>query len=174
MNFQIKLIFVLTVLMCLVSPDKGAAQINDIYRNPFIPQIPKPEIVIEKTKEPESVKQPESRPRVEAPIVRERPQVYEPVAEEPTTPVPPSFKLYGLVWNSNKPQAIINEQIVTKGELLDLVNPESSMTASCPCPGEKVMQWPSFKVQILNIDKSGVQIAFLDEVFDGLTLKVEP
>lgn len=38
---------------------------------------------------------------------------------EPVKPTPPEFILNGIVWNTDRPQAIINNQIVNQGDTIE-------------------------------------------------------
>jgi len=97
-------IFILSTGSSLALPDS-----EEVYINPFIPKLPekKPEIVEE----------------VIVPTAEEIPPIAEEKGEviEPPKPVitPPSLTINGLVWNSEFPQAIVNNQIVKLGDTIE-------------------------------------------------------
>ncbi len=97
-------IFILSTGSSLALPDS-----EEVYINPFIPKLPekKPEIIEE----------------IVVPTVEEiHPIVEEKVAViEPPKPViePPLLTINGLVWNSEFPQAIVNNQIVKLGDTIE-------------------------------------------------------
>ena len=79
-------------------------------RDPFEPQIPQPEIVgpIE-----EEVSEPEPEP-----IIAEQLPLYQPEEKIPA-PSADAYVITGLVWNSDRPQAVVNGKIVDIGDRLD-------------------------------------------------------
>ena len=93
----------------------------DSLRNPFVPQFPE-------TKTPWPSKVPL------APVTAPLETSVSPVVEQPAAPVtlpnsftppeqkeilPPSMNIYGLIWNTNRPQAIVNNQIVQVGDKIE-------------------------------------------------------
>lgn len=75
------------------------------FKNPFVSLLPKKEII---------------KREIEKPIVPE------PVAKEIEKDItPPNLIIKGLVWNSNRPQAIINESVVGVGDTVE----EAKITA---------------------------------------------
>lgn len=91
-------------------------------RNPFAPQVPQEDIRIERVAPDRPVDVAE--PVVSQPPPREEePPVYMPRLDEARQPpipdVPlPSLKISGVLWNTNRPQAIINGQIVGIGDVV--------------------------------------------------------
>jgi hypothetical protein len=88
-----------------LSIDEEAAGILRALKNPFMPQLPQPEV---------------SPPKVVEPTVA----VVHPITSviSPTAPpvvIKPSFKIAGFVWNTKHPQAIMNGIIVGTGDSLD-------------------------------------------------------
>ena len=69
-------------------------------KDPFIPKLPQP------APSPEPLPMPTPEP----------PHVV--VPPPPPPPSPPELKISGLIWNTNKPQAIVNGQIVAKGDVV--------------------------------------------------------
>lgn len=95
---------------------------DSFVMNPFMPQIPRKEVIVEPvapttpnptpteketTKTIETIKKETLEPKKEKP-----PEI---VKEEPTTP-PPAMTITGVLWNSKRPQAIIDGQVVSEGE----------------------------------------------------------
>ena len=99
--------------------------------NPFAPQLPRPP-------EPEEESPPEEIPD----LPREEPAPMEPapLKEEHVFFSRDAFELSGLIWDSDRPQAILNGQIVNIGDRLD--------------------QWT-----VLHIDKQGVEVGQKNKVF---------
>jgi len=101
-------------------------RITAALKNPFIPQLPKPEpepvVFTDQVFEPE----PEPTPTpIPEPITSDRPQH-----------VPkPHFTINGLVWDTDHPQAIVNNNIIDKGEF--------------------VGQW-----KVINIEKQGITVQY--------------
>ena len=79
---------------------------EEILKNPFQSQLPQPKVVV---KVEPVVQQPIPQPVVAAaPVAPVTPQVK-----------PPSFTISGLVWNCPRPEAIVNQQIVSVGDTID-------------------------------------------------------
>jgi hypothetical protein len=77
-------------------------------RNPFIPSLPK-------INQGEEIKPAvPTRPSIEN--IRPRPQ--DPKTKGAQT-VRPNFRIQGLVWNTDRPQAIINDQVFNIGDTID-------------------------------------------------------
>ena len=95
----IKIIF-LSSLMIGGIPLTASADRN----NPFIPQLPEPVIV-----KPEPLKSEDQLSD------KTRLEIHQP-DRAPTPVPPPNFMITGLVWNTNRPQAIINDQVVDVGD----------------------------------------------------------
>jgi len=100
---------ILSKLKTQSNKDEGGVSIDTPpSRNPFIPSTPK------KKEKPK----PEPKP-VKKPPERRTPQLWKP---RPTKPAPraitkaPSLKITGIVWNSDRPQAIINDQVIDIGD----------------------------------------------------------
>lgn len=87
----------------LGSDDKTAVVVNSL-KNPFEPQLPK------KPKE------------VAAPVIPPAPEPKDEPAPPPVNIPPPSrpeFTISGLVWNTDRPQAIVNGQVVAVGDSVE-------------------------------------------------------
>ena len=141
-----RLILNIAIVVSLVSgswiassfAEENAAEVNLVLdesylnnyevRNPFQSRLPeKPQVV-----EPEELGQ-------QAAALQQ--QVPEPVVIPPT---PPTLTLTGLVWNTNRPQAIINGQVLDQGDTID-------------------------GAQIVSIQKTGVEL-----VFAGTNMSIKP
>ncbi len=94
-------------------------------RNPFVSQLPLPQEPQEGSQKGALKVQGKEQP-VPAPII---------LAEKDL----PSLKVTGLVWNSKRPQAIINGQVVSAGETIG-------------------------DVKIVNIRPDGVDVLFQDKI----------
>lgn len=82
-------------------------KLNSI-QNPFESQLPETE-----PEDEEPMDKPEiTEPATSAPIFNI------PVTEEPLPPIP-TFEITGIIWDSDRPQAIINEQIVDIGDTIE-------------------------------------------------------
>ena len=86
-------------------------------KNPFISQLPKPFVAEVKPPEPPpkteifpTVK-PEIKPKPQTQIVQE--------VKKPPVVNPPVLSISGLVWNTDRPQAIVNGQIYELGDSVD-------------------------------------------------------
>lgn len=89
------------VLVSKIDPEQG-------LRNPFLPQLPK---------EPEPVlveSEPESPLRETPPVIRETP----PSQPEVIT-APSDLNLKGFIWDSDRPQAIINNEVYNIGDYIN-------------------------------------------------------
>lgn len=84
---------------------------QDMYINPFIPKLPekKPEEVV-----PEIVEPPTTTPSVVVPPTGQPVGIGQPPT--PTAIEPPELTINGLIWNSDLPQAIVNNEIVQLGD----------------------------------------------------------
>jgi len=94
-----------------LSIDEEAADILKTLRNPFIPQLPQKEIILPVT------------PTPQPPRILPTPVAQPSLAPQATiTPIPtkPEFKISGLIWDTDKPQAIVNDKIVTIGDTVEL------------------------------------------------------
>ncbi len=85
-----------------------ALEINNT-KNPFKPTLPIIEEIIEILPEPTIIE------IEEEPVIEEK--IFIPVKEEIKIQ-PPELNISGLIWNTNRPQAIINDQIVTIGDTI--------------------------------------------------------
>ncbi len=94
----------------LLGVDRETARMLKQLRNPFEPQIPKPEII-----EPVEEAVPEPEPE---PIIKEQLPLYQPEEKIPP-PTPDAYVITGLVWNTDRPQAVVNGKIVDIGDRLD-------------------------------------------------------
>lgn len=74
-------------------------------KNPFKPLLPD-------TSKPAVVENNNSTP-----TVTETPAAATPIIQKQEI-VPPSFNITGIVWNTDRPQAIINGQVITQGDTL--------------------------------------------------------
>ncbi len=122
--------------------DEETAKMLRALRNPFVPRLPddppqeEPEIV-EKTPEAASPIQPDIQTgAAETPvIVSQQTQA----VEEVLLPKP-DYKISGIVWNTDRPQAIM------EGRILDV--------------GDSIEQW-----RIIGISRGGVEISFKNQKF---------
>jgi hypothetical protein len=93
----------------------GAAVLGE--RNPFAPQIPsKPQPAVSV---PEKQVVPPKQENVrQVPIQPLRPPVKpgSPIEEKKPEAKPLDLKITGLIWNTNRPQAIINDHVVDVGD----------------------------------------------------------
>lgn len=85
--------------------DKDTAKILQNLRNPFIPQLPRPKSTDEIPVEQGKV----------------QPDLPFPGPESVTEPeiVKPNFSISGLVWNTHMPQAILNGEVVSIGDVVE-------------------------------------------------------
>lgn len=94
--------------------DEETADLLRTLRNPFTSQLPLP------APEPETVT---LIPRpTSVPTGEQRPTSADPVAAKAETPVElskPTFKISGIVWNTNRPQAIIEGKILDVGAQIE-------------------------------------------------------
>lgn len=112
----------MTILFCIFysigsdawSKDAVEENLNPMpdFKNPFVSMLPKKEIIVPKTE------------------VTETPQI----VQQPVITLP-TLTITGLIWNSDRPQAIVNGQVVTIGDVID---------------GAKITK----------IDKNGIETAF--------------
>ncbi|MDP8266686.1 MAG: hypothetical protein P9M07_07055 [Candidatus Aceula meridiana] len=108
-------------------------------RNPFESWLPKIEEIVEKTQETTKIIKEVAKPKVEESILPiETPKILKPKE-------PPSVRITGLIWNSDRPQAIINNHVVSEGDAVE-------------------------DFTIVRIHPSGIDIDFLGEIF---TIKIE-
>ena len=114
--------------------DNASAQISDVesIENPFIQRLPKPEENVNILPPPDTTIPVDVQPIVPTPDVS--PPV-EPDVEAP--PPPPNFTISGLIWNTERPQAIINGSQGT--QILDV--------------GDRLENW-----QVQTINQSGVEL----------------
>ncbi|MBF0531801.1 MAG: hypothetical protein HQL23_01755 [Candidatus Omnitrophica bacterium] len=115
---MVKKIFIFIFLgLGLWNSSLGWAQpaLDTPERNPFEPQLPradkKPNSLPEKLK-PSSVKQPPV-------VLKPAPSVSS--AKPAEAPKMPQLLITGLVWNSDRPQAIVNGQVVDVGDKIETV-----------------------------------------------------
>ena len=107
------------------------------FRNPFKSQLPRRKKVIKPSTEATKKDIPKREP------VRKRVSVKtQPVEIAP--PEPPTLVISGLVWNSDRPQAIINSRVIDVGDTIETI-------------------------QVVAIRKEGVEIEF-----QGKTITIEP
>ncbi|MFT5387297.1 MAG: hypothetical protein ACI9E5_000424 [Candidatus Omnitrophota bacterium] len=100
------------ILLLLIS---SASSAEAVIRNPFIPQLPADPVIIEPIKTAPARIEPQ-QPIYSNNFTRVRPPV---IAKEPV--VFPSFEFTGIIWNTNMPQAIINNTIVKEGDVINEV-----------------------------------------------------
>ncbi len=82
-----------------------------LVTNPFQPKLPK-KIIPKTEKEPEQIS------------IKEPPPVTQnmtPPTKPAEKPVPPPLTITGVVWNTDRPQAIINGQVVDQGDVVSEV-----------------------------------------------------
>ena len=96
-------------------------------RSPFEPQIPK-EKIVPVTPQPKPIPKPKVMPQPKQPDI-----------PKPEVPLP-SFQVNGLVWNTERPQAILDSQVINVGDTIK----------GCT---------------VINIDKNGVLLNFQDRTF---------
>jgi hypothetical protein len=136
---MVKLLLQFLLIFTFISPSLIFAQEDDnaatpllnssVIRNPFDSQLPKK---IDQSIQEKSPDQTElSIYTAPAPSDSELPPIE---VEEPPPPPPiPELVITGVVWNSARPQAIINGEVVDVGQTIN-------------------------GVQILNIEKSGIKV----------------
>lgn len=94
--------------------DMETATIVRSLKDPFMPQLPtptKPKI------QTNPIEKPTPKP---TPAPKRPPERVEPKPIEKREPVsPPQLNMSGLVWNTDRPQAILNGQIVNEGDTID-------------------------------------------------------
>lgn len=78
--------------------------VNAAVRNPFMPQLPLPKEPNKEDLDKKGAVKPADKP-LPGPVTLEEKNL-------------PSLKVTGLVWNSKRPQAIINGQVVGVGETI--------------------------------------------------------
>ncbi len=115
----------LTVEVSTDNSDADNQALNDFLlnpKNPFLKLVPKP-------------------------VVEVKPVVQPVVVEKPKEKIDLSvnFKLTGLVWGTDLPQAIINDQLVAEGEFIQMGSAENVES-----------------VQVLKINKRGVRLKSQD------------
>ena len=95
--------------------------------NPFAPQLPETVIV-----KPEPTSTPDLPEKTKL-------EIHQP-DRAPAPVLPPSFTITGLVWNTSRPQAIINDQVVDVGD--------------------KISEY-----QIVSISKTGIKMEYQGQTF---------
>ena len=116
-------IFTIIFLFLLIKPfilfseeviPPSSSEDLDSLRDPFTPQLPLPPV--------KEIPKPANPPRPTAtgpdtvtppPPAKKNP---EPIVEKP---LPPQIKISGLLWNTDQPQAIINDRIVNVGDEIE-------------------------------------------------------
>ena len=86
----------------------------DSLRDPFTPQLPLPPV--EEIQKPAVQNPPKESPSKQEMVIPQ-PSSQKTTKEEPLKP--PAMKIFGVIWNSNQPQAIINDQIVKVGDHIE-------------------------------------------------------
>lgn len=108
---MIKRLFFILLYLQLAFPAIIWAELE--IRNPFIPQLPKETI----SKELELVPSlPKPKPRPDPGKIPEGKEGRDAEKQIPEDLQPPELNIKGLIWNSNRPQAIINDQVVDLGD----------------------------------------------------------
>lgn len=139
-------LFIFSVLVFVLS-NTGLASAEfsgyaDELRNPFKSWLPKIEEIIEKLPEPTKIEvtQPE-------PVAKPHVPVIQPPQEQIAEPVqaPPELTINGVVWGTERPQAIINNQVVSIGDTIE-------------------------NSKIVDIHPDGVDVIFSNKLF---TIKIE-
>ncbi len=119
-----------TVLFFMLVFVTGAyAQSDDIMKNPFLPRLPKRE-----EPKPPVITQPVTPEQRPEPAIPEQVKIEEKI-------VPPPFVISGIVWNTDRPQAIVNAQVVDVGDKVE-------------------------DAQIVAIEKTGITIQFKGKSFN--------
>lgn len=118
-------LFYLTLLVGLIAAAGPAqAQTDDALpdgpiRNPFVPQLPEKKEVIEPPTNTQTRQTTtETKPITPNPRQRKQPAGGQSANSTPKPPpIPkPNFRITGLIWNSSRPQAIINGQVLDIGD----------------------------------------------------------
>ena len=86
----------------------------DSLRDPFTPQLPLPPVEEVQKPTTQNPAQSESTPKQETVVPQPSKQT---IKEEPLKP--PVVKISGVIWHSDQPQAIINDQIVKVGDHIE-------------------------------------------------------
>ncbi len=82
--------------------------------NPFLPQLPEKPKEVEQPVNPADDNKPDTTVRPKDPVRTVTPR---PAVKTTPPPVPrPNFKVSGIIWNSDRPQAIINGTVVDVGD----------------------------------------------------------
>ena len=84
-------------------------------RDPFIPQIQIPVQTPQQTTPPSKPEPKLVVPPQPTPVVPPLP----PVVKKEEKPKAPDFKITGIVWNTKRPQAIINDQVFSVGNKIN-------------------------------------------------------
>jgi len=120
----------------LLSTDEGLDFLN---KNPFKSWLPKIEEKIEKVQEEANIEKKEAEQQIV--VVRKPIEEAKPIEEVQA----PKIKLSGLVWNTDRPQAIVNDQVFSIGDTVD-------------------------SSKIIDIRKDGIDVIFSDKLF---TIQIE-
>lgn len=110
-------------------------------RNPFASWLPKVEEIIEKLPEPTKIDIEQPVPVLPQPLPTVQPQ--EPVVEPEQKA--PSLVINGVIWGTDKPQAIINDRVVSIGDTIE-------------------------NSKVVDIHQNGVDVIFSNKLF---TIKIE-
>ncbi|MGE0267220.1 MAG: hypothetical protein AB7S78_02010 [Candidatus Omnitrophota bacterium] len=140
-------LLILTVAL-IVIPGTYALSLDEpavITRNPFTPQLPKKVKIVEEKPKPgsdNSDKNLSDKPKPD----NQKIQTQTPVTADLKAPeLPqPKFTITGILWNSDRPQAIINGQVVDIGDIVQ-----------------------EFKIE--SIDPTGIEVSF-----KGVKMTVKP
>jgi len=139
-------VILLSIFLCsafLILPAKTFADISpDLFglRNPFKSWLPKVEEIIEKLPEPTKIEVVEPpKPITQKPEPTQHEKIVAPVM------TPPKLVVNGLIWGTDKPQAIINDRVVSVGDTIE-------------------------NSKIIDINQNGVDIIFSNSLF---TIQIE-
>jgi hypothetical protein len=143
--------FLSFILMLLLSASPGYGQnlVSNLQkglmsRNPFETWLPKTEEMIEEKiieKIEEKIEKPQEQVKIIDSNVPARKMIGKEEMDKPAEELtPPELKINGLVWNTDKPQAIINDQVVVIGDMV----------------GDS---------KVIDIRKDGVDLMFLNKPF---------
>ena len=127
------------VLLVFASVALAEDQI-DVMTNPFFPQLPKkPEPIIAPVVVSES-------PTPETPLPWRRQDEQSSEVEKEKEITLPLLKISGLIWNTTRPQAIINEKVVDVGDSINVGDNKEN-------------------IKIVSIDKSGLEVEYMGKSF---------
>jgi len=144
MKIKYLLILFIIILLLPAAGNTIASPENTSFkeiRNPFQSWLPKIEEVVEKTQE--TTKIIKEVPKLDIKEKLALPIKIPKAVEKPKEP--PRIRITGLIWNSDRPQAIINGRVVSEGDALE-------------------------DFTIVRIHPKGIDINFFDEI---ITIEIE-